>query len=84
MRSITRTSRLRPHAPWVGPTPQGFVAKVEVFDGGTADITITGPLGGAGYLWRILDGNAPIWWCGRWNRWVRDTKGRTRRKADDG
>lgn len=75
---------LRPHAPWMGPTPQGFVATVEVFDGGTIDITVTGPLGGAGYSRRIPDGNAPIWWCGRWNKWVRDTKGTTRRKADDG
>ncbi|MCX4196219.1 hypothetical protein OMR07_12075 [Methylobacterium organophilum] len=75
---------LRPHAFWMGPTPQGFVATVEVFDGGTINITVTGPLGGAGYSWRIPDGNAPIWWCGRWNKWVRDTKSTVRRKADDG
>jgi hypothetical protein len=67
-----------------GPLPGGFVATVEVFDGETLDITITGPLGSAGYSWRISDGRAPIWWCGRWNRWVRDTKGTTRLKADDG
>jgi hypothetical protein len=65
---------LRPHAVWMGPAPKGFVATVEVFDGGTLDVTITGPLGGAGYSWRFAEGGAPFGWEARRRKWVRYPK----------
>ena len=59
----------------------GFVARIELFDGGLCDVTITGPLGGAGYSWRFPDGGAPFGWEARRRKWVRYPK---LKKADDG
>lgn len=59
----------------------GFVARVEVPDGGLMDITIHGPLGAGAYSWRMPDGGDPLSWCPRKRRWVRIPD---RWKADDG
>lgn len=60
---------------------RGFVARIEVPDGGLMDVTITGQLGAAGYSWRMVDGRGPLSWCPRKRRWVRIPD---RWKADDG
>jgi len=59
----------------------GFIARIELFDGGLRDAMITGGRGCAGYSWRFPDGGAPFGWNDRRRRWVRYPK---LKKADDG